>query len=33
MDVNGKTIGTQKFVRYIEVSIIEGCPLSEVLLY
>ena len=22
--VNGKTIGTQKFVRYIEVSFVEG---------
>ena len=30
IDVNGKTIGTQKFVRYIEVSIIEGYPLSGV---
>ena len=30
IDVNGKTIGTQKFVRYIEVSVIEGCPLSRV---
>ena len=28
IDVNGKTIGTQKFVRYIEVSVIEGSPLS-----
>ena len=27
------TIGTQRFVRYIEVSAIEGCPLSGVLLY
>ena len=33
VDVNGKTIGTQKFVRYIEVSVIEGCPLSGVPLY
>ena len=24
--VNGKTIGTQKFVHYIEVSVIEGFP-------
>ena len=28
--IGGKTIGTQKFVRYIEVSVIEGCPLSRV---
>ena len=27
IDVNGKTIGTQKLVGYIEVSVIEGCPL------
>ena len=27
------TIGTQRFVRYIEVSAIEGCPLSGVSLY
>ena len=27
------TIGTQRFVRYIEVSTIEGCPLSGVSLY
>ena len=33
VDVNGKTIGTQKFVRYIEVSVIEGCPLNGVPLY
>ena len=30
IDVNGKTIGTQKFVHYIEVSVIEGCLLSGV---
>ena len=30
IDVNGKTIGTHKFVHYIEVSVIEGCPLSGV---
>ena len=33
IDVNGKTIGTQKFARYIEVSVIEGCPLGGVPLY
>ena len=27
------TIGTQRFVRYIEVSTIEGCPLSGVSRY
>ena len=33
MDFYGETIGPQKFVRYIAMSAIEGCPLSEVSLY
>ena len=33
MDLIGKTIGTKRFVRYIEVSAIEGCPLRRVSLY
>ena len=33
MDFYGKTIGTRKFVRYIAMSAMEGCPLSRVSLY
>ena len=33
MDLIGKTIRTQRFVRYIEVPAVEGCPLSGVSLY
>ena len=33
MDFYGETIGPQKFVRYIAMSTIEGCPLSGVSLY
>ena len=33
MDFYGKTIGTRKFVRYIAMSAMEGCPLNGVSLY
>ena len=33
MDFYGETIGTQQFVRYIAMSVTEGCPLGGVPLY
>ena len=33
MDFYGETIGPQQFVRYIAMSVTEGCPLGGVPLY